>query len=431
MRGSPPFDSDLALGALDSAFLFAYSLGMFATGVLADRARDLAVFLGGAHVLAGLALVALGAGTARRRPRRRSPSSSRAARARGRASSTGVARVRRGDGAPLRPRAPRARLRRVERRAGARRQASGLVLARVLALAARRRPTAFAAPGVACVAVGALICAALRAAGDDAAADDDGARASVNGRFRGVRRRRRGPPQGARRGAAAAVGARAILAVPGLVPFSLCLFLNKLVAYALMLWLPLFLTVARPRRSERGHDLRVLRRRRPARRAGVRVAPPTAGARARPSRRRASRSARRRSSRTRARPRRARAARPRCSSPSARSSARAVLAQSRRPSPRTSGNTPSLDARALSTVTGIVDGVGSCGTAAQGVVVGYLVHAYHGWWATFRLLALALGRRGAYRASRRRGAAHVAPARRPVAEAAVRPSGVLQAIARP
>ena len=38
MRGSPPFDSDLALGALDSAFLFAYSLGMFATGVLADRA---------------------------------------------------------------------------------------------------------------------------------------------------------------------------------------------------------------------------------------------------------------------------------------------------------------------------------------------------------------------------------------------------------
>ena len=64
MRGSPPFDSDLALGALDSAFLFAYSLGMFATGVLADRARDLAVFLGGAHVLAGLALVALGAGGA-------------------------------------------------------------------------------------------------------------------------------------------------------------------------------------------------------------------------------------------------------------------------------------------------------------------------------------------------------------------------------
>ena len=254
---------------------------------------------------------------------------------------------------------------------------------------ARGWPTAFAAPGVACVAVGALICAALRAPRRDAAADDDGARASVNeygsvasddadaDRRKALGAAPRPPPS-----------ARAILAVPGLVPFSLCLFLNKLVAYALMLWLPLFLTTL-------GHD---------ALSAGTISACFDVGGLL------GGLACGYASDRWRARAT--------VSAASLALGAPALLAYARAAAARARGETallvavgalvggpyslitsavaadlgqhPSLDARALSTVTGIVDGVGSCGTAAQGVVVGYLV-TYHGWWATFRLLALALG----------------------------------------
>ena len=244
MRGSPPFDSDLALGMLDSAFLFAYSFGMFATGVLADRAGDLAVFLGGAHVLAGLALVALGAG---RRGGATPPfaffvaCSARGAQAR-------VARVRRGDGAPRRPRAAGQSSAR-----GTRERAKSTVVGKTVSRRRARRLGAadhVRAPGVR-ASRSALIarrCAAparrrrrrRRRARPSTVRFVASATPTRTAARRSARRRGRRP--------------RAILAVPGLVPFSLCLFLNKLVAYALMLWLPLFLD-ARPRRSERGHDL--------------------------------------------------------------------------------------------------------------------------------------------------------------------------------